>query len=265
MKKDIIFDATYTSDQKNRRISYPADRPPKNKKKHLMIHGGSFSYGIGIKDEQTLGWKMATLAENYHVYNYAIPGSAPHMAIADLKARKLKEEVTQSEGHFIYLFLDFHINRVNGFMQELQWLAHTPVYEEKDGRMINVGTFKSAQPIRTAIMYFLHNVIKVHERFRMNYPKLRDHHIEYTCHIFKELKNTYLDNFKQGKFTIVMHPLTFMRPELSKCLRENNIDLFIPNLKNYPHEDKLRIPLDLHPNELLNDLLSKEIYTTLLK
>ncbi len=256
---EILFDVTYLHDNYFRRVTQLNERATK----HLIIHGGSNAYGLGLADHQTLPYHLSKKMNKTMVYNYAIPGTGPNTTLEDIQDRNLNKEITQQDGDFLFIYIDHHIARANGFMQELQWLADSPFFKKENGKMINQGPFKEASPIRTWFLNFLHNKIKIHKLFNKNYPVLRQGHIDYTCDIFEALKQSYQNQFRKGVFRILIHPLSTMNQRLEKCLTGRNIEVISFGDQYSSQYATYSIKYDQHPNEKMNKLLAQNLINIL--
>jgi len=107
-----IYQAIYSIDRFSRRIT-----PVKNKAdKFLLFFGGSFTFGEGVNDNETLPYYVVKEANQYQPYNYGFHGYGPQEMLAKLESKNFASELTQKQGHLIYSFIDPHVERAAGSM-----------------------------------------------------------------------------------------------------------------------------------------------------
>lgn len=89
--KDLCFEAEYTYDGIGRRVVSPLN---KNSKRHILIFGGSFAFGEGLRDEQTIAYKLQSKM-NANVFNYARNGVGPPFALAQFEVDMVESNQNQ--------------------------------------------------------------------------------------------------------------------------------------------------------------------------
>lgn len=85
----------YSIDSNGLRKSF--SRENTNKKKHLLIFGGSQVFGENLYDDQTIAYQINERAEEYQAYPIAYLGSGPNQAWMRLQQNKLKNLVSQKK------------------------------------------------------------------------------------------------------------------------------------------------------------------------
>jgi len=255
----IVYNVTYSFDQFSRR-TYPNDIKEK-RDFFLILHGCSFTYGNGLDDHQTLSYFTDHGTSQFKSYNYAIGASAPNIMLAHIQENNLKKQIAQKKGVFTYIYIDGHITRSNGFLQELSWMEETPYYNLKDGKLIRKQSFKEGSPLRTKFFRFLRDKLSVDTIFERNFPSISESHINYTCRLIAESRNEFLSQFPDSKFIMLIHPLSFLKPKLKSCLLKENVqivdDLNIDDLKF--NRLSYIIENDGHPNEKFNRFLANAL------
>jgi hypothetical protein len=128
-----------------------------------------------------------------------------------------------------------------------------PYYQLRHGKLIRRGLFSNDRTMINKIYRIMYksNIIKFFEF----YP-ITNNDIKLTYSIIEESKNIYNDNFN-GKFYVLVHPLSNMQDRLKKELEENNISLLQPP-KIYGNNYTLH-ESDGHPNALTNEILAEYI------
>lgn len=108
----IVFDAHYKHDEFGNRII-----PNNNKqsKKCIAVYGGSFAYGSGLDNNETLTSFLAKALTEYKILNFGIPGGGAHTMLARLEFRIDANLLTKcNEIIVIYEAIPHHIHRVYG-------------------------------------------------------------------------------------------------------------------------------------------------------
>lgn len=92
--------------QANRSTSFlPRDT---SNKKEIALVGCSFTYGMGVDDEETFPFLLQSALTDCRVYNLGVPGYGTIQSLLILEALI---EQGQSPDFFIYNYLDFHDER----------------------------------------------------------------------------------------------------------------------------------------------------------
>lgn len=248
----VIFDATYSLDDFGRRF-YP-EHTPDGKASFVVLSGGSYTYGTGLNDDETLSYFMNSLSKTHFVYNYGIAASGPHMALALTESGRFKKEISQKNGIMIHTYIHAHIQRANGFMNELSWLKNTPCYERSsDGTYIRNGSFETCSPLRTWALLKLNSLL-LDTPFYTNFPSLQPEHLEKTCQLMAQMKVAFKKQYPRGRFFVFLHPL--IGPDLpvgsmKDCLQRKKVRYL--TMMTGPDRAKIyTIPGDGHPNARFN-------------
>ena len=148
---DVIYEVAYSIDEFGRRIT-PATRVHE-RDKFLLFFGGSYTFGEGVHDSETLPYYAGALAEDRMPYNYGFHDDGLYDALAKIDTSNFVEQVKEQEGALIYTFIDDHLARTIGVMSKLAWQWRRPYYEfTQDGTLLRNGSFVSAQPFHTLPM-----------------------------------------------------------------------------------------------------------------
>jgi|GEM_PF-1770081 len=257
-----IYSFVATTDKYGRRVD-PSNKS-KPKENFLIFHGCSFVFGTGLEDNETLSSFVNRKSEKYTAYNYAVGAIGTNYILAHLQSREIPKQVEQRKGTFVYVFIDHHVTRSNGFLTELLWLKDTPYYEKEEGRLVRKGSFVSGSPLRTKILFFLGEKIGLDKMFNINIPlKIFNSHYEYTCDLIKESHREFNQQFPDSRFLLLYHPFSKgeINLKLEKCLKGSGIERFTFEKPQEP-EGKPHyyyIPHDGHPNAQFNDWLSDRV------
>jgi len=97
------YSVTATHDARGQR------RTPPGRGEVVELHGGSFAYGLGLADEDTLGWRLQELLPDHDVRVRAVPGHSPLQAWLALQDHA--REGTVPAG-MVVTYAEFHDERV---------------------------------------------------------------------------------------------------------------------------------------------------------
>ncbi len=106
----------------------------------VVFFGGSFTFGEGVEDDQTLPAAFADLAGGAHVVNAGFHGYGPHQMLRSLETGRLDARVPDGVRAVVYQGIDAHVGRVAG---RTTWDLAGPSYELRDGTISYVGPFRS--------------------------------------------------------------------------------------------------------------------------
>ena len=257
-KEQLLFRTQYEFDEFGRRKIGLEKRQEQDQ--HIILAGCSFAMGTSLLDHDTLGFHLGRLAKSHFPVNIGVAGSGTNTMLAMTRHNLAPENVFADDGVFIYVYLDFHIARANGFAMEREWLWDTPHYsEDEDGHLIYRGNFKKSEPSWTAFFHSSQSILKK-LKLAFNYPKLSQKHIDYTCKLIKETKRSYLEKFPKGSFFVYAHPYSKVKPEIEQCLKSSEVTLIKSSL---PWSSEDVIPFDDHPNGSANRKIAAELVESL--
>jgi len=135
---ELIFDVAYTTDAKGRRVSPAAEGG--EGALCVLFFGGSFTFGTGVGDEDTLPWQTSVATgRRHHVHSFSFGGWGPHQMLAALEAGEVERSLDCEPTHAIYVSVNDHIRRVVG---RSPWDPHGPRFVlGEDGRLARDGNF----------------------------------------------------------------------------------------------------------------------------
>ncbi len=106
---------------------------------HAYFLGGSFVFGEGVNDHETLPSFFAQLTEGVKVRNYGFHGYGPHQVLMQLRHRVfLKDSTTGKRGYVYYVFIPPHISRAHG---RTDWDKTGPYFSLEQNSLIWKGSF----------------------------------------------------------------------------------------------------------------------------
>jgi hypothetical protein len=138
---EVDFDVVYSIDSTGLRVSPPYDS--QNGKGNILFFGGSFTFGSGVNDEETMPYVTGTKTSgDYHIYNFAYRGYGAHQMLSALEHGIVDSVIEGNPRYVIYQAITDHVPRVAGLKR---WGKHDPKYVlNEDGKAVYAGSFGEA-------------------------------------------------------------------------------------------------------------------------
>ncbi|MFA7613711.1 MAG: hypothetical protein WCY48_05690 [Candidatus Caldatribacteriota bacterium] len=276
---EVIYDVKYEFNEFSLR-DIPQHNPQKDDH-HLVFAGCSFTFGEGLYVEETFPYLVEQQIEGYHTYNWSFMGGGIHRLLNHADFLPLKEHIKQEKGKLFYMFFADHLNRFHATPDYISWAAYKdPIYKVEEGKIVYKGIAGETSSYRQ-YQYFkklgLGNFfVKFYSIFKMYYRG--DKELEDFVIAVKTLKEKYLQNFSEGEFTFVFHPLFLPRDNqverMKPLLTKHGISYIdpTPEFRAYSatlNTDKastiFRISNDGHPSHFFNQFLSNYFLENVLK
>ena len=203
---DVIYDATYTTDEFGRRIAY-ASQPPK-RERFLAFFGCSYTFGEGLEDDETLPWQVAAMAPKHRVYNYGCSGYGPQQMLAKLDSGEFAREIAEPSGMLVYVFIPHHVRRAIGSMRvATKWGRTFPYYAfDAHHRLVRNGGFTTGRPHLTKWYNFLGG-IDTFRYFGLDFPVfVTGKHLEFTAQIIQRAEVVSREIFPDAGFCVLLYP-----------------------------------------------------------
>ena len=264
----VFFDVKYQFDEYGRRTVNTHNKTPQQE--HLLIFGGSFSFGTGLNEEDTLQNKLyIESSEKLNTYDYSFYGYGMHQMLANLERPGFREEILGNKGNAVYVYIDNHIRRAIGDMEWSTWHndVHYPYYYLNNGLISRNGSFATGRAFATNLYRFLKNT-STFKHFGINLPLPSPEHTELAAKIVIKSSNTYKEMFEDSDFYVLIHPYTNKHlPETIEFvtwLENNDVNVLQPELVDWERPSDFTISEhDVHPNGYLNELIAKYIFEKL--
>ena len=167
-----------------------------NSKKPVVLFGCSYTEGMGLGENQTIGYKLYQ-ASDRTIYNRGVVGTGPQFILYQLKRPEFKTEIPDAE-YFIYTFIGDHLSRP--FKYQLAYFAKNANlrYEERNGEL---------QEVKSPFLpfYSLFTVKKIQEyivdKKLQNDEEVFDTFVKIMC----ESKNIVQAKYPNSKFVILLY------------------------------------------------------------
>lgn len=254
----FVYDVTYFIDDYGRRIT-PVDKRDRNR--FILFFGCSFTYGEGVRDDQTLPYHIGRLAAQHTPYNYGYHGLGPFDALAKIENIDFKNEVRETQGIIIYTFVSNHLNRLKGSMSTMVWHFNGAYYRKSSaGKLVRNGDFKTGRPIQTRL-YTLLSKSRILEALKINLPpSIGDHDLKLFVQTCQAMDTITKEKFSQSAFYVVIYPGTRNSTRLIQYLNEGGIKyLDYSQLFDTSDPQFYLSKDDHHPTPLAYQLVAEQI------
>jgi hypothetical protein len=265
----VLFRTTYTIDSLARRVTPVASSD--QREEFILFFGGSFIFGSGVNDQETLPYYVGRLARCYRPHNYGFMGYGPQQMLAKLQSGSIPKEVSQRDGLLIYGYMGEadigHIDRAIGSLYVYGWARLFPYYhvETATGKLVRDGNFTSGRPLQS-VLYRLLLKSAIVRVLGVNHPvSIEEKHVRLTARIIEESYISYKKQFPTDAFYVVIFPgaVQSTSDQLITMLTESGIRcLDYRGLAEFSGTE-YRIPVDLHPSAKWNKRLAERIVNDL--
>jgi len=257
----IVYEATYTTDQHGRRVTPPprGDRPPA---KALLFFGGSYTFGEGVNDDETMPACVAARTGEYQVYNYGLNAGGPQHVLVQMRSPGIVKEVTQKQALAVFSFLHVHISRAVGTPRVLRVLGgQHPWFEwdEARERLVRRGFFFDRPGPRTTA-----TGSKLLEAVEDYYgEKLTKADAWLTARMIVEAKRLFDRTFESQGFYVLVYPLRDgpLTDHVIALLKKEGVGIldYRPLLTTKIDYDEYFIPNDGHPQPKTHQLIADRL------
>lgn len=226
---------------------------------HLIVAGESNTFGIGVRDEETLPYLLSQKHPDYHAYNFGHPGGGPHNTFARFEKTDWYSQIKEKDGRMIYIFSPaWMLERVAATKNYISWdRGNSPWYELENGKLVYKGILKDR--LQTKML----NFIRLIDYFGWvgDLPKFNSDHLKLATKLLEETKRQYVKVFPKGKFTVVVSNYVMWDPALSNelisLLKAAHVEVVLIN-KN-PQDDLKFHFADYHFNYEGQKMVESEI------
>ena len=141
----VIYDIEYTYDSTGLRISTGSHNTATTK--CILFFGGSYTFGEGVADWETLPSQVAIVSPHNVTYNFGFRGYGAHQMLAAIEQGIVDRAVRCNVTHIVYTMISDHVRRAAG---RTAWDTFGPRYElEHDSILRFAGAFADS-PRRSA-------------------------------------------------------------------------------------------------------------------
>ncbi|PIE29230.1 hypothetical protein CSA57_09490 [candidate division KSB3 bacterium] len=250
----LMYDVTYTIGPDGLRISSAS--ATHGSTECALFFGGSFTFGEGVNDDETLPSVAGRLA-HIQVYNFGFHGYGPHQMLSALEHGLVEKLVQCRPTVAIYQAVLHHVDRAAGIVA---WGLHSPRYIlDKDGNISYAGHFDDSpiswQRIRRRQEILLKKSFFFQKYFQHRHRTITDKDLRLFLEIVDASRKAAQARFPGIRFCILLwdeSPWNSKFQALQRGLEEKQIELhlisrILPNLHSRPGQYTIG-PADPHPN-----------------
>jgi hypothetical protein len=125
--EELVYQTQHTHNASGFRISPPRTAGRAETLPAVLFYGGSFTYGEGVNDKETMAYVTGDLLGNsFATYNFGVNGYGPQQMLASAEEGFAKAVVRDQPRYVIYQAIGDHVPRAAG---RAPWLKRGPQYE----------------------------------------------------------------------------------------------------------------------------------------
>jgi len=102
------YEVVYSIDSDGLRVSPPSDGATDS----LVFLGGSFTFGLGVEDDQTMPWIVGEQTEGrYRIFNFGVSTYGAQQMLAALRSGRVESSVDPPPRYVFFLWIGNHVRR----------------------------------------------------------------------------------------------------------------------------------------------------------
>lgn len=245
----LIYKQYYRTDEFGRRIT-PEVWRDSTKDDFLMVTGCSFAFGYGLDENETLPYFLDSIS-GLKAYNYGVSGHGTQQTLALLESRNLKEEIPESNGVLIHLFIDHHMVRLIGSRRLIKlWAINFPYYKLEDGKAVRHGSFWTGRHLLTRF-YRAISQSAILDLFDIDFPlRISDSDFELFGAVLQESESEFKKQYPNGRFLVVIGPGSKLADRAVSALNERDVPVLDLSKLLNPEDKHYQIHwTENHPNQ----------------
>ncbi len=246
----IVYNVVYTTDKDGLRVSPNVNE---NVEKCILFFGGSYTYGEGVKDEESLPSQVGIKRTDYKIYNFGFHGYGPHQMMAALRHEIVDSIVKYEPAYIIYQAIPAHIMRVAG---KNIWSTHDPKYIVRGDGLVYDGHFDKdviiPSRLYTSIIFQL-NKSYTYRKFFKHRILITDQDVQLYQKLLLAIDNDIKQRYPEAEFHIIMgQGQNSYFKATCNLLRKHNLNIHLIGniLKSPPDHQSYHIKHDGHPTAL---------------
>lgn len=258
VNRQTIYDVAYTINSTGQRIGPFAPQPGKD---CILFFGGSFAFGEGLSDDETLPWRVGELT-GLATINFGFHGYGPHQMLAAIQNGIVEEAARCKPIAAIYWTLADHVFRVAG---NKLWDIDGPRYiVGPDGQALHTGTFADAIAATDRILHKLRaklDLSAAYRRFIGRYSRYEDEDIAIYLAVIAAARDELQARYPGIEFSVLFWdaPADQINARLQADIAAIPVRLYrvsasIPDLA--VNRDAHTLAYDGHPTAATNETLA---------
>jgi hypothetical protein len=281
---EVIYRVTYTIDGQGLRIAPPFQTVAGNDPPCVLFFGDSFTFGEGVRDEETLPYRVGQKTEGrYQTYNFGFLGYGAHQMLAQLQQGLVDAAIHCRPVHAIYQALPDHVSRAAGlevwdqhgpkFVLEqdgtVEWKGPFDEDEEKPFRLLDAFRRFHAEHVPPKAAQLLERSALYKGLLYMHRP-IDDNDIDLFVGIVDATRRIIEGRYPGAQFHVVFWDFTgagttetrIIESLNAKRLSLHRISAILPDYRAHPERFRIHF-VDRHPNQLAHERLADYVLTTI--
>ncbi len=276
---EVVYRVSYSSDENGLRISPKYDNNKVNIPS-ILFFGGSYTFGEGVNDNETMPYVTGTLTGNiYSIYNFAVHGHGPQHMLAEIEKGIVDSTVKHKPRFAIYQAIPDHVMRLTAIYP---WHKTGPVYYSGSSGEIELRyAYKSSMKRLWRVVerqlkksYLLRILIRrINNKITNNRKSnlVKDEIIAFYARVVDKSINLLVSKYPDIKFHVI-----FWDQEGDTCNKAilkslHNKGITVHKISNIIQDDTsmkstlYRIPNDGHPTALTHRIIAKYIVNEIIE
>ena len=253
---ELIYQVSYSTNKHGLRRSMGGDR----EEGHfgcIFVYGGSFAYGEGLNDDETMAWQLDVLTGRRHrVFNFGLHGYGPHHMLASLESGHTASVAGCGDEPVVVIYqaISDHLRRALGLTS---WDKQGPRYQLDDqGMAVHAGYFDETMT-RGRLFHLLDESYIFRTVLGSNRPR-RTEDVDLFLAIVEKARVTSSEQFDLQDFVVIYWD-DGPQDTLPGWLDNHGLHAFrvhdiIPGSRS--NDSEYRLDGDNHPSPLANEKLA---------
>jgi hypothetical protein len=259
----LAYMVTYTTNESCWRVVPRPDTV--TEEQFLAVFGGSFAYGMGVQDDETLSANLAQEFPLHQPYLFAVGGYGTANVYELIQHPELMA-IEEPQGVGLYLLFTGHLDRVEGTLNTSRWVSNFPFYVYEDNQLQHRDNFAAAHPWKHCV-YGTLNQSRLLRMLKADWPLVpayaRPDTVALTARLIAASAEQFKREYNDSPFYVVFYPRPDS-PTLAAALTPHLDRLGVPYLTMHDLFDGLTyeertVDRPGHPSPLANEMLAAEI------
>lgn len=271
----VIYDVAYTIGHDGLRISPPPDETADGS---ILLFGCSFMYGEGLRDEDSLPYRIGLLSERkYEVRNFGFHGYGVHQMYSALASGLVERAASKPPKVVIYQAIPDHVGRAAGLYN--YEYNHPRFVLRDDGTILRLGQFFDKSEHPWFVGGLVHQLRKSYVlRLVLDRPRpMTDADEHLWVRLVEESRNEVARRFPGAEFHVLLwswvgqpdaHQLRLsaqMSSDLQQCgIPVHAVTEMLEGYARNPGPYQLSPSYDTHPSAKANDAIARYVVSHLL-
>ncbi len=262
----LLYDSLYHIDARGRRVTPVSDG--EIREHFALFFGGSFTFGEGVEDGETLPAQFGESAARYRPYNYGYVGYGPQCMLMHLRRPDFRGEIEEPTGIAVYTFIQHHVDRAAGSLRIVsKWGRRLPCVTLAGTELQHWGTFREAWPLRYPL-YRLLTVSNTLAYLNFDYPaRRRDADFALVAAMLRASQDELAGLFEEVQFYVLFYPFCTEADRLKPLLDRARVK-YLDYSALFPDKNGIEGPYtfsDGHPAPLSYDHVAQQLASDLLE